>query len=130
MSKQRLFEIVDRPNGRFGWIFVRREEGGRRRVLARSTRDFSSLEKVVGAIDRMREAEIDPTGVGPEPFDLPATSFQVVAGVVPLRVDEFPVFEQAGFTTQQAPVSRAKAKPKRAAKSKAKPRRTRARSTS
>lgn len=138
MNKQRRFEIVRRPNGRFGWVFVRRE-GDRTRVLARSARDYRTPAKAVDAIDRMRGADIELGGLEPDPFPLPATRFQIVAGVVPLRVDEFPVVEQDSgfFTSQQAalqtaePKAPAKRKAKPAArKSKAKPRRTRARSAS
>ena len=90
MKKKRRFEIVRRPNGRFGWIFVVRD-GGRRRVRARSIRDYGSVDKVFQAIEKMQGADIcDTTEGGQDPFPLPATSFQIVPGVVPLLVQGFP----------------------------------------
>lgn len=88
MKPFRFFQIVRRGNGRFYWLFVS-VKGRRRRVLARSTRDYSSVQKAAGAIDKLRAAIVP--GSIEEPFELPETSFHRVPGVVPLVVDEFPV---------------------------------------
>lgn len=88
MKSFRFFQIVRRGNGRFYWLFVS-VKGRRRRVLARSTRDYSSAQKAAGAIDKLRAAIV--LGSIDEPFRLPETSFHRVPGVVPLVVDEFPV---------------------------------------
>ena len=128
--KQHRFEIVRRPNGRFGWVFVIRDEG-RRRVRARSTRDYGSPEKAREAIFKMEGATIDPFPVDdPDPIPLPTTSFQIVPGVVPLLVQEFPT-EAVRADTSARPVAiaepKAPPKPKAQAKRqparKAKPRR-------
>jgi len=88
MKSFRFFQIVRRGNGRFYWLFVS-VKGRRRRVLARSTRDYGSAQKAAGAIDKLRDAIV--LGSIDEPFRLPETSFHRVPGVVPLVVDEFPV---------------------------------------
>jgi hypothetical protein len=88
MKSFRFFQIVRRGNGRFYWLFVS-VKGRRRRVLARSTRDYSSAQKAAGAIDKLRGAIV--LGSIDEPFRLPETSFHRVPGVLPLVVDEFPV---------------------------------------
>ena len=88
MNNKFRFEIVRRGNGRFGWVFVRVKGG--RRVLARSVRDYGSPEKVDDAINRMRAAQVDDTTAGSDLFPLPATSFRIVSGVVPLVVEDVP----------------------------------------
>jgi hypothetical protein len=82
------FEIVRLPNGRYAWLFVVLE-GRRKRVLAGSSRDYRSRARAERAIERMRGAPIEPSVPDPEPFPLPATSFRIVPGVLPLMVREF-----------------------------------------
>ena len=102
MTKEHRFEIVRRPNDRFGWDFVVRDED-RRRVRARSTRDYRSPEKANDAIFKMEGAQVFDLSGEEEPFRLPTTSFQVVPGVVPLLVQEFP----AEFDTSLRPAASA-----------------------
>ena len=112
MSKAYRFEIVRRFNGRFAWIFVLKWEDGRRRVLARSVRDYRTRAKAEKAIDDLKDAPIEPGGPGELPFSLPTTSFQIVSGIVPLIVDEFPSeFESSSRTTVQAAPAAVPAKP-------------------
>jgi uncharacterized protein YegP (UPF0339 family) len=120
------FEIVRGFNDRFAWVFVVEDEN-RRRILARSTRDFRSRARAEKAIDKMRDAAIAPGVPGPEPFPLPTTSFQIVPGVVPLIVDDFPTeIASPRLRTAAAPVAEPPAKPKkRPAARKSKPRRRR-----
>ena len=92
--RQYRFEIVGRAFGRFTWRLVELR-GRRRRVLARSDRDYSSLEKVRAAIAEFREivriaGVVDTTLPGETPFELPPTRFAFVEGVVPLVVEESP----------------------------------------
>jgi hypothetical protein len=89
MKKQYRFEILRRGDGGYYWLFVVLERR-RRRVLARSTRDYRSAEKAKGAIAKLRRTTnvFDTTG---DLFPLPATHFRIVPGVVPLMVEEFPV---------------------------------------
>jgi hypothetical protein len=91
--KHYRFEIVHRAFGRFGWIFVRINDRGRR-VLARSERSYRSRKRVRRAIGALRGADdiVDATE-GYLPVPLPATSFEFVPGVLPLIVDESPVEE-------------------------------------
>lgn len=121
------FQIVRRPNDRFGWIFVRVRRSGRIRVLARSVRDFSSVAKVEAAIEKLQAAPVEDTTVVQAAFPIPVTSFDIVPGVVPLMVDddEFPEDDDSGFRDQPAVVVKPKAKAKAKAKArKAKPRRS------
>lgn len=90
--KSYRFEIVHRAFGRFGWIFLRIDDRGRR-VLARSERSYRSRKRVCEAIAALKDAPIDDATQDYPPFPLPATSFRFVAGVVPLIVDESPVEE-------------------------------------
>ena len=91
---QYRFEIVGRAFGRFTWRLVELR-ARRRRVLARSDQDYSSLEKVGAAITEF-QAIVDDAPVvtttepGGVPFPLPPSRFELVPGVVPLVVDEFP----------------------------------------
>ena len=89
--KQYRFEIVRRGNDRFYWLFVVVKRSGRR-VLARSARDYGSPRKVRGAIETLQSVDVDTTE---DPFTLPATSFRIVPGVVPLMVEEFPVEDRS-----------------------------------
>jgi uncharacterized protein YegP (UPF0339 family) len=87
------FEIVRRAFGRFGWVFVRINDGGRR-VLARSERSYRSRKRVRRAIATLKGADdIDDATEDYLPSPLPATSFEFVPGVLPLIVDESPVEE-------------------------------------
>jgi uncharacterized protein YegP (UPF0339 family) len=86
------FEIVRRGLGRFGWIFVRIDERGRR-VLAWSERSYRSKKRVCRAIAALKSAEIVDATKDYLPSPLPETSFELVPGVVPLIVDESPVEE-------------------------------------
>jgi hypothetical protein len=129
MNDKFRFEIVRRGN-RFGWIFVKVDRG-RRRVLARSVRDYRSPEKAEDAIDRLRGAPVDDTTVERDPFPLPATSFRIVSGVVPLIVDDFDDGDDASAFTVFKPRAVAvraaepkKPQAKRRPARKAKPRRT------
>jgi hypothetical protein len=118
------FQIVRRPNDRFGWIFVKVRRSGRVRVLARSVRDYRSPEKVEDAIDRLQGAPVDDTTFVRAPFPIPATSFDIVPGVVPLLVDddEFPEPDESDRAFIVVPAKpKAKAKPRARAR-KAKPR--------
>jgi hypothetical protein len=90
--KQYRFEIVRRGFGRFGWIFVRIDDRGRR-VLARSERSYRSKKRVRRAIAAFDNAPIVDATKEFLPFPLPATSFKFVPGVVPLIVDESPTEE-------------------------------------
>jgi len=101
MKKQYRFEILRRGADRFSWLFVVLK-GRRRRVLARSTRDYPSAEKALQAIDRLRSATnvVDTTD---DPFPLPATFFQIVPGVVPLIVEKFPVEDDEAFEPRLVP---------------------------
>jgi hypothetical protein len=86
------FEIVRRTYRRFSWRFVVIEEDGRRRVLDRSHRDYRSRKRVRRAILAMQSAHVDDcSGSDGDLFPLPATSFRIVGGVVPLMVDGSPV---------------------------------------
>jgi uncharacterized protein YegP (UPF0339 family) len=90
------FEIVRRTYGRYSWVFVE-VDGQRRRILARSDRDYGSKKKVKRAIAGLKkdfsDAVIRDATRSPacEPFPLPVAHFHVVSGVVPLIVDEAPV---------------------------------------
>ena len=126
--KDSHFVIVHRFNDRYAWLFVV-GEGRRRRVLARSTRDFRSRAKAKKAINKMRGAPVAPRDPRRKPFPLPTTSFQIVPGVVPLIVEDAPEFEDAVEASPRA-AAVAVAKPakrpkKRAAARKPKPRRRR-----
>ena len=92
MKKQYRFEILRRGDDRFYWLFVVLERR-RRRVLARSTRDYGSAQKAKAAIAKLQRATnvVDTTD---DPFSLPETHFRVVPGVVPLMVEEFPVVDR------------------------------------
>jgi hypothetical protein len=89
MKRYRI-EIVRRAFGRFGWIFVRIDERGRR-VLARSERSYRSRKRVQRAITRLQDARIDDTTEGDLPFPLPAKSFKIDHDTLPLILDESPV---------------------------------------
>jgi hypothetical protein len=82
------FEIV-RWGGRFGWIFVRIDDRGRR-VLAVSERSYRRKKRVKDAIAALREAGIVDMTKKRRGYQLPDTSFEYVSGVVPLIVDESP----------------------------------------
>jgi hypothetical protein len=86
------FEIVRRGFGRFGWIFVRIDDRGRR-VLAWSERSYRSKKRVYEALAALKDADIVDATKEYLPFPLPETSFEFVSGVVPLIVDEWPVEE-------------------------------------
>jgi hypothetical protein len=91
---QYRFEIVGRAFERFTWRLIELR-GTRRRVLARSDQDYSTLVKVEEAIAQfqeiVRDAEpVNTTVPGATPFPLPPTSFEFVDGVVPLVVEESP----------------------------------------
>jgi hypothetical protein len=110
---QYRFEIVGRLFDRFTWRLVELR-GSRRRLLARSDQDYSSLEKVKNAIAKFREIAsiavvVNTTLPGEGPFELPPTRFEIVPGVVPLVVDESPDEDDDEFyvgvpeTAQQEP---------------------------
>jgi hypothetical protein len=131
MKPFRFFEIVRRGNDRFYWRLVSvKGRRRRRRVLARSARDYRSPEKATQAIETLQSVEVivDTTE---DPFTLPTTHFRIVRGVVPLMVDEFPVedtseeFRVFGAARNDSPGKPTGAKG--AAKAAAKPPATRAR---
>ena len=88
--KEYRIEIVRRACGRFGWIFVRIDERGRR-VIARSDRSWKSRKRVRNAIAALRDADVFDATEDYAPIPLPATRFALVPGVVPLIVDESPL---------------------------------------
>jgi hypothetical protein len=88
--KEYRIEIVRRACGRFGWIFVRIDERGRR-VIARSDRSYKSRKRVRNAIAALRDADVFDATEDYAPISLPATRFALVPGVVPLIVDESPL---------------------------------------
>ena len=82
-----FFEITRSGFGRYAWVFVEIRDH-RRRVLARSARDYKSRKRVRAAIERLRAAVpgarvVDGTGAR---FRLPPTRFHYVPGVLPLPV--------------------------------------------
>ena len=107
MTKHR-FEIVRQTHDRYSWLFVEVQDS-RRRVLARADRDYGSPKKVRRAIQKLQgavpDADVaDATGsTEPERFALPATSFQLVPGVVPLVVEEFPVERDIAVVRRRKP---------------------------
>lgn len=86
---QYWFEIFRQTYDRWAWHFVEIRDG-RRRVLARSGRDYRSrrrARKAVRALQRsVRGAEVLVAGAGHEGFPLPASRFAVDYDVVPLMV--------------------------------------------
>ena len=82
---QYWFEIFRQTYDRWSWHFVEVRDG-RRRVLARSGRDYPSRKKARKAVNRfagaLQEAQIMPAGGGG--YRLPASRFAVDYGVVPL----------------------------------------------
>jgi len=99
--KEYRIEIVRRACGRFGWVFVRIDERGRR-VLARSDRSYKSRKRVRQAITALRDADVFDATKGYAPFPLPTTSFKLVPGVVPLIVDESPLDDDGVYTVRRA----------------------------
>jgi hypothetical protein len=80
------FEIVRRPYGRFSWLLVQLRRG-RRRVLARSERDYRSRGKVRRVIEAIKDVVPNaPVFDATRPFTLPDTSFHIVGDVLPLPV--------------------------------------------
>jgi hypothetical protein len=113
VMRQCFFEIVRRPYERYSWVFVMVKDG-KRRVLARSARDYRSPKRVREAITAMKGAEIvDACGSSErEPFPVPATSFRLVSGVLPLMVDESAVeHDPAKARRRKAKLRDARAKP-------------------
>jgi hypothetical protein len=97
--RQFWFEIVPRSFDRYGWLFVGLKQD-RRRVLARSGRDYRSPDKARDAIVALQEMAafvpiVEAGSTADEPLPLPATSFAFVSGVLPLVVREFPFEEDA-----------------------------------
>jgi hypothetical protein len=85
------FEIVRRTYDRFSWVFI--EEGdGRRRILARSHRDYRSRKKVRRAVARLQllvdGAEVRDGAGWSESVELPNTSFHLAPYALPLLVGE------------------------------------------
>ena len=82
---QYWFEIFRQTYDRWSWHFVELTPDGRRRVLARSGRDYGSRKrarKAVRAFTEVLEGAQVMSGVGG--FPLPASSFAVDYDVVPL----------------------------------------------
>jgi uncharacterized protein YegP (UPF0339 family) len=95
---QYWFEIFRQSFDRWSWRFVV-DRDGERRVVARSGRDFRSRRRARRSIRRLRSnigaAPIVVVGQGG--FPLPASTFTLVPGVVPLPVQGSPdEFERAG----------------------------------
>jgi len=84
-----FFEIVCRGGDRYSWILVR-DRDGRRRVLARAHRDYRSPRKARRAVEALKEvvgaADIV---IAFDHYPLPVATFEVVAGVLPLRMGTF-----------------------------------------
>jgi hypothetical protein len=84
-----FFEIVRRGGDRYSWILVR-DHDDRRRVLARAHRDYRSLRKARRAVEALKEvvgaADIVTAF---DHYPLPVATFEVVAGVLPLRMGTF-----------------------------------------
>jgi hypothetical protein len=84
-----FFEIVRRGGDRYSWILVR-DRDGRRRVLARAHRDYRSPRKARRAVEALKEvvgaADIVTAF---DHYPLPVATFEVVAGVLPLRMGTF-----------------------------------------
>jgi hypothetical protein len=92
---QYWFEIFRRTYDRWSWHFVEVRDG-ERRVLARSGRDYRSRRRARRAIRALKRAVrgaqvVVPGGNGQEGFPLPASSFALVPGVVPLMVGGPPI---------------------------------------
>jgi hypothetical protein len=87
VNKRVRFEIVRRGFGRFGWIFVKFDDRGRRRVLAASQRSYGSRKGVCKAILALQGADVVDTTKKAQ-FTLPATSFTLLEKQVPLSVPE------------------------------------------
>lgn len=83
------FEIVRRSRKSYEWVFVGVKDG-RPRVLARSGRDYQSRKKTRRAIRRLQYAFPRADIRNTDPFPLPYTKFEVVPGVLPLRVQSAP----------------------------------------
>lgn len=83
------FEIVRRSRKRYEWVFVGVRDG-RPRVLARSGRDYQSRKKTRRAIRRLQYAFPRADIRNADPFPLPYTRFEIVPGVLPLRVQSAP----------------------------------------
>jgi hypothetical protein len=105
------FEIFRQNVDRWAWRFVVLRDG-ERRVLARSGRDFRSRRRARRSIRRLRTniegAPIIVVGQGG--FPLPASTFTLVPGVVPLPVqgspDEFePAVARQSLGTGRAPLA-------------------------
>lgn len=79
------FQIVRRSRKRYDWVFVAVRDG-RPRVLARSGRDYRSRKKTRRAIERLQYAFPRAEVRSNDPFRLPYTKFEIVPGVLPLRV--------------------------------------------
>jgi hypothetical protein len=95
---QYWFEIFRQSFDRWSWRFVENRDG-KRRVLARSSRDFRSRRRARRSIRRLRRnilgAPIIVVGQGG--FPLPASTFTIVPGVQPLPVQRSSDdFEPAG----------------------------------
>lgn len=91
------FEIVRRSRKRYDWVFVA-DRDGRPRVLARSGRDYRSRKKVRRAIARLQDAFPYAEIRSRDQFRLPNSRFEVVPGVLPLRVQS----ASAGFVSDGA----------------------------
>lgn len=89
MKQRYRFEIVRRAFGRFGWVVVERDRRGRH-VVARSERSYRSKKRAKRAIAALGGAQVVDTTRGRSTPRLPATSFRVLDGVVPLIVEESP----------------------------------------
>jgi hypothetical protein len=101
MTKHR-FEIVRQTHDRYSWLFVEVEDG-QRRVLARGDRDYGSPKKVRRAIQELQGAVPYADVAELERFALPATSFRLVPGVVPLVVEESPVERDIAVVRRRKP---------------------------
>ena len=83
------FEIIRRSRKRFEWVFVGVRDG-RPRVLARSGRDYRSRKRARRAIRRLQYAFPEAGIRNADRFSLPYTKFELVPGVLPLRVQSAP----------------------------------------
>ena len=97
------FDIVRRKSDRFGWRVVAFDDYGER-VIARSERSWRRRKKAKQAIEAIQKAPVCDTTRprGDNGFDLPATRFGVVEGVVPLVVGDGPYVIRAARRQQAA----------------------------
>jgi hypothetical protein len=111
------FEIVRRTYDRYSWVFVE-DRNGRRRVLARSERDYRSKKRVKRAIARIQDVLGDADVFdATDPLDLPDVSFERTPDALPLLVGKRPGHyarakaRQGGFADRRPAAAEAEGAP-------------------